>query len=405
MIHTRIAGIEDLIRKGGKCIPAQPANRKVNGIFANIYKQIRIAQGKIKNIPTPLVRDIDTYYKLTHFSELDNSFISEKIKEYIKSEITHEIIYEYTLSRGQKLTVYFMIPEMVDYTEFINEYMHMILSWFEFIYPYSQNKCANTLTVYIYLTPFKKELPQAGENIGREHVNTAYTTSCIPRGSIVIYRSEEWFKVLLHESFHVLGLDFSHFSSDTMRAEMRKIFPISSEMNLYEAYTETWAEILNCCFAGAYISKTSDEFIRNVKHCLYQESIFSLFQTLKTLRYMHLDYVDLYSKNEDSHTRRLHLYKEESNVFSYYIITSILLLNYSKFIMWCDDNNLNLIKFSNKTSTGQSFIDLIKREHDTKSLIETIRCLNNIYSNMLRKDSNRPLLKTMRMSIIDLLEN
>ena len=45
----------------------------------------------------------------------------------------------------------------------------------------------------------------------QSHVNSGYTYTCKENNEIVIYREEEWLKVLIHESFHAYGLDFSSF--------------------------------------------------------------------------------------------------------------------------------------------------------------------------------------------------
>ena len=66
---------------------------------------------------------------------------------------------------------------------------------------------------------------------------------------LLIYRKEEWFKVLIHELFHVLGLDFSVINYDNNKEILRKHFNnINSDLLISEAYCELWATILNSCF-------------------------------------------------------------------------------------------------------------------------------------------------------------
>jgi hypothetical protein len=62
----------------------------------------------------------------------------------------------------------------------------------------------------LYFTNYLKILPPAnGSIIDQEHANTAFTTSCKTNTEINLFREEEWFKVLVHETFHCMGLDFS----------------------------------------------------------------------------------------------------------------------------------------------------------------------------------------------------
>ena len=103
--------------------------------------------------------------------------------------------------------------------------------------------------MYVYLTSLKKLLPNTSDEvIGVNNVNTAYTIPCSEPSEIIIYRKEEWFKVLLHESFHNFALDFATMPSDSCVKRILETFPIESEVNLFEAYTESWAEIMNLAF-------------------------------------------------------------------------------------------------------------------------------------------------------------
>jgi hypothetical protein len=44
------------------------------------------------------------------------------------------------------------------------------------------------------------------------------------------------------------------------------------------------------------------------------------------------------------------LYKEDSNVLSYYIISTIMMNNYQGFLGWCNENNLSLLQFKKTTA-------------------------------------------------------
>ena len=410
MDHKTINGIRELIAHIEKCHGDKPllspeSSSKLSPILEDFYKQIHNSSKKIMfhNFDPPLIKEIDTYHKLTNYDGIDDSFIGKDIRDYIKDQSAYEIIYEHTLSSGEIVTVFFIIPEFVKSTELINKFILIILTWFEFIYPYASKKCGKRLDVFIYLTPFEKVLPENGETIGKDNVNTAYTTSCVPHGKIVIYRSEEWFKVLIHETFHVLGLDFSHHQNADITKKLKQIFPINSDIKLFEAYTETWAEILNCIFVSYYRTKTKKDFLSRFESCMTIERDFSVYQMLKILNYMNLKYSDLYSSSSNAQLRRLHFYKEDSNVFAYYIITAIMLFNVDNFLMWCNDNNGNFIKYSYSDATNISFINLIAKTYRSESFKKFIACVHA--SELSSNESYRKLRKTMRMSIIDLIEN
>ena len=118
------------------------------------------------------------------------------------------------------------------------------------------------------------------EVLGPNNVNTGYTTRCA-NGNITIYRSEEWFKVLIHESMHYLGLDFSIENHD-----LKSVFPIDTDILLSECYAESWARILNVYFTSFYRKPNSkDEFMATCKKSMSIESKFSLVQCNNCLLY------------------------------------------------------------------------------------------------------------------------
>ena len=407
MDHKTIKGVKELISHTKTCHGNQSLIDlpKISPILEDLYKQIHGSSKKIMfhNFDPPLIKEIDTYRKLSDYGGIDNGFVGKAIRDYIKDESAYEIIYEHELSGGEKITVFFIIPEFIESTELINKFILIILTWFEFIYPYAGDKCGDKLDVFIYLTPFRKVLPENGEIIGKDNVNTAYTTSCVPHGKIVIYRSEEWLKVLIHETFHVLGLDFSHHPNASITKEVKKMFPINSDINLFEGYTETWAEILNCVLVSYFRTNNKKSFLSRFNRCITIERDFSAFQMLKVLRYMNLKYSDLYSPSSRSQARRLHFYKEGSNVFAYYIVTAMMLFNVDKFLMWCNDNNANVIKYSYSYANNSSFVGLISDVYRSDSFRSFLACIDA--NELSDRNGYNELVKTMRMSIIDLIEN
>lgn len=410
MDYKAMRGVSGLIKHMDECVgsPASSARERgaVEGIAAGVHDRIRAAAERVgaRRREAPLVRAIDTYHKLSNFAGLDEGFVGAEIRTYIMDQAAYEVIYEYTVKGGERLRLFFVVPEFARRAEVIDSYISIALTWFEFVYPYACAKCARKLDVYIYLTPFRKTTPRRGEVIGKDHVNTAYTTSCVPEGVITIYRNEEWFKVLIHETFHVLGLDFSQHRDTGLAKEIREIFPISSEINLHEAYTETWAEILNCAFVSYYRTRTKRTFAERFRRCLRIEAYFSLFQMLKVLGHMGLAYTDLFARDSAAETRRLHFYREETNVFSYYVVTAMLLFNVDRFMIWCRDNNSNLLKYTYSPPTNRSFVALIRSTYRSRDFLDALGCLQR-WDPSRRGVGMEEMRRTMRMSIIDLLEN
>ena len=206
--------------------------KKSKGFYEHYLEEIMTSK---KNIPKP------SFFSSTHF-------IRDEIRRYVLDNTEKFLVYKCKLN-NRKIIIYFtFFEDEIGFVKYDN-YVSLMLSWLDIASNYETKNCADTLTIYIYPTPFKKNLPQhANIVIGSEHVNSAVTTSCSKDGEVVVFREEEWFKVFIHETFHILGLDFSSMGSDKLSTRVKRIFKIESEMLVYESYTEFWAETINCMF-------------------------------------------------------------------------------------------------------------------------------------------------------------
>ena len=75
------------------------------------------------------------------------------------------------------------------------------------------------------------------------------------------------------------------------------------------------------------------------------ERSFSLYQLNKILTFIGIDYTSLYKMDKISIAQR-YLYKENTNVFAYYIISALFLDNYTGFLSWCNIHNNIIFKFN-----------------------------------------------------------
>ena len=77
---------------------------------------------------------------------------------------------------------------------------------------------------------------------------------------------------------------------------------------------------------------------------------------------MGMSYKDLYENDNVSQIARKYLYKEKTNVFSYYIIKNLLLYHYSSFLEWCNNHNINTLRFDKYDNNLNKFFDFIRRK-------------------------------------------
>jgi hypothetical protein len=384
-----------------------------HNILKKFYKEI----DKCNNIIEKYIQ-INGYRliieKINNISEIPKPklFNSSSFTEEIRKNINDksQFCFSYTFSLLNKEINIKFIVEDVNIEPLIivyNDYVKKILVWLCFINNYTTQKCSNILTIYIYFTSLKKNLPESNIHILEEkNINTAFTYTCIKDYSeIVIFRKEEWFKVLMHETIHNFGLDFSDINYKEVDKKIFNIFPVSSRGNSFEAYTEFWAEILNLSFCSYFIlskfeKNREKEFIKNFDFFIQFEKIFGIFQMVKALQFMGLKYEDLYSNDQKSKILRTTFYKEKTNVLSYYVTRVILLNEFQGFLKWCSNNNNSLIQFKKNNQNMTHFFEFIEKNYKKKKLIQSVNQMENAISNDKKNKK-----KSMNKKEIEFIEN
>ena len=331
-----------------------------------------------------------------------------KIENYINIHSTHYMRYEFYLFH-RKICVYFIVSDSNNAKkEKYDEYIDRIFIWLYLLHINASKNCSITLNIFIYFTNLEKVLPKPHkENIilDEYNVNTAYTYCCKKNNDIVIFRREEWFKVLIHETFHSFSLDFSCHNHNVSKERILQLFNINSEVNLFEAYTEFWARILNAIFISYFLTfhsldkkipdkKRVNEFIEKCNTFIYLEQLYSCFQMIKVLKYMSINYEELVDLQRRTAVK-IH-YKENTNVFSYYVVTNILMFYYQDFLEWCNKNNTSLFQSGNTMKYQIDFCKFVENHYKTKSLFQFIHCVS-----LLKKDKIS-LQNNLRMSICEL---
>jgi hypothetical protein len=325
------------------------------------------------------------------FTEV-SQHIPKQIREYIQT--TSKYVYEISFSLNKRnVNLVWICPKTIN-KEILKKHIQKIWMWF---YILSPSNYAKEITVYFYWTPFHKIL---GPSILNEsNVNTAFTYSCQVKGEIILYREEEWFKVLIHESFHAFCMDFSNEDVKKSHRCILSLFPVKSKVNLYEAYTEFWAEIWNIMFYSFFCSENPslEIFIQHCEKYRELETQWGFFQLTKVLKYMHPDltYRDLISNNSNkSQVLREKYYQENTNVLSYYILKMVLMANFSQFLKWSYLNNgptFFCFNHSPKNKTQEKLCEFILMHYKKKNSIllcvdfwQEINAKNPLIDNTLR---------------------
>lgn len=391
---------------------------RTDNILSQLYDDIlkshnyllNLKQTRGSNFYNITTKKIHSSTQITRPKNFNSNSFPEEVRKHIDELSITELCYSFSLF-NRNIKLFFITEE--DNVELkldvYNKHVDAVIMWLFILNEYASKQCASNLVVYFYFTSLEKQLPDSSiEILDENNINTAFTTTCPKDSEIVVYRKEEWFKVFIHESFHNFALDFSDMNNLECTNRILNIFPVQSEVNLYESYTEFWAEIMNALFCSFFSLKDKndiDEFLSNSEFFINFERTYSFFQLVKTLKFMGLTYKDLFSKNNNSKILRETLYKEKTNVLSYYVIKTILINNYQGFLFWCKKHNLSLLQFKKTLANQHEYCKFIEKNYKTTTMMEGIessqKFLNNLYSGN-KKVNDKYVLTNLRMSICEL---
>ena len=336
-----------------------------------------------------------------HYSPELFFLIPQPIQHMIRDDFTKYVYsYKFTINSRTFFVTFFLHSEN-DMN--ISQCLKRIYTWLHIVDKYAPSICSKILKINIFFTEHMKYLPNKGETIDEIHVNTAFTTSCSPSTEINIFRKEEWFKVFIHETFHSLGLDFSSMNNEDVCSRILSIFPVKSEVRLFETYCETWAEIFNLLFLTFYSTKPYNNFssmLNKFESLLQTEIIFSIFQSNKVLHHNNMNYLDLFHDSMSSVNKRAK-YNESTHLLSYYVIKSILIYHTNEFLEWCVTNNNNIINFKKTNKNLHNYCRLIEKKYNDKKYIDITLTFDEWFHNKENTDYPTFENQTMRMTVYE----
>ena len=334
----------------------------VNKEIIQIYKNILECDKRDKNYITKSNNQFKNYNISKSFD-----FIDPAILNFINDN--KSIKYSFIkVIENNTFTINFYIFNKSKIPKNYIDYSFLIINFLMKYYT-GDNKSYN---IDIYLTHFKKQFNFETNIILPKNVNTGVTYHNNKEIKILIYRKEEWFKVLIHELIHALNLDFLKQYKEFYN--LKSYFDISSDFNINESYVEFWARIINTCFLS-YIqcNKSIEIFKIKFKYNLNIEISYSIGVGMKffnLITYHNLDY------------------KEKTNGLAYYLITMLLIVNYNNFMNWCSINNINLLKINSNSTNAEKFVNKIIEYSKLETLHNKITCFsdNSISLKMTKLD-------------------
>ena len=390
--------------------------RQMDIIYKKFYRDLLTAKNvylkynkhKIKKSVT----EIKTIFDIPRIDLLGLKYVDKNISNHIKNKMTGILNVSFNVS-GVTIHCYFGLFSKNNYADLnkYDDYISKIFIFLTFLFGSIRKSKPRSLSYYLFLTNRKKTMPKNQFSVlGALNCNSGLTYGCQNDGSVLIYREEEWFKVFIHETFHCLCLDFNSLHCGDLNKKFKKdITNVNSDLNLYESYTEFWATIIHSSIVAFELNNEhasqEDTFLLYLDFILHYEKIFSLFQCAKVLDYMGLIYENLIKKDEISNGLRLLYYKEDTNVFSYYVVKTVLLYFKEDFVLWCKENNKGEIFNFNKTQENLNKFFMFLKENmvNKKLVIDVNKSLTFLHKLKKRftYPRNNTLLRTLRMTIVE----
>ena len=299
----------------------------------------------------------------TSITKINDPFVSENVNEEIhKLNKFKQLI---LLTNKSKIVI------NIHYSyEDISKFVDIIVNALCFIFNLSIHnvyKC----TINYYFTDNKKKI-----SLDKDYLNGYITKNEVNSGScssdtINIWRKEEILKVTLHECIHLLNYDLKN-EDNFLKEHYRKRYNITSEkMNIFEAYTEIWSELINIYLIVKLQKGNKHLFSKYIEY----ETFFAKYQANKIFFITNL-------KEKSCDINR------ETNVLPYFVIKCEFYNNLKDFLNHCkkEENNKNYVKIM------KNFKELIFKMSACEK--------NDKYFKKIDKKSFNYL--TMRMSCLEL---
>jgi hypothetical protein len=354
------------------------SNKNINYIFENYASKLKFEIKDtyfIKLLYTLLDRASDTIIKHKIITDnipvknIESQYISPEILNFINTnDFTHHNIQFKIKEASYNVNIYTQKEIQ------LNKYIYFIKLILIMCSHHATTRY-NVFTFKIILTDFKKEqpiIPVEPYTINSGLSSCPLKETPDDHKEIIIFRKEEWFKVFIHECFHLFCLDFSNSNKDYTKL-FKPLFNIDSEFLFFESLCEFWSRTLNIAIISYSTKKNImyEEFEELMKINIQIEKIYSLLQMKYILGNMGFTYESLMDKKRELP------YKENTNLFCYYVLTPVLLFHYEQTMGWFMEHNQTLLQFTKDSKSILLFFHYIKSIYMHAPLLQIIDSLDS----------------------------
>ena len=240
--------------------------------------------------------------------------------------------------------------------------------------------------IHVFLANFCKKFMHVSGKSDLIFTPNEINTGVCDMTDIIITRSEESLKTLLHELIHFHSLDFKHAAHDELCAGLFNITTEQSSFNLFEAHTECLASILHCLTRAILPQNQSDkELSRAFRKLLIAQIYYTMKKAGQILAASGChNYTEFINPND----REKCQLRENTNVFSYFFVKSFLYLGLQDWLAGC------CCPISARFIDTENTNDQVSGQNMLKQIIQTgyqNKILQKIINNEIHLAHHQPL--------------
>jgi hypothetical protein len=354
--------------------------------LTNLYSNKKIKEDIRDIIHFMLFQDEATYIGILHRLLYKNGFVALDIQHYAeKYDITH---YFYT---GKNVSLHIFLP-----INNRNINLKLVTRIINIIRTISKTPNTHTYLNIFFSKQFKYTPTIKNAVISPSNINSGSSQG---NEGIDIWRSEEYIKVLIHELIHYFNLDYN--TNNALYSQLTTVrnafITVDGRDSVHETYTELLALTIHTLITSQYLRLPFDTLFN-------YEIIFSLFQTAKIINHFNNTELDAF----DALTQRKIIFKQSTNVCSYFIVKTLFLFHYSKLLdFWQESKFIYCVNETNYKQYVMLYSDIFK-DSFAKPINKTLEYFINIIQkfdsnlNALTNKNKRFIERTLRMTCLEL---
>lgn len=252
------------------------------------------------------------------------------------------------------------------------------------IFNYLGNVMTQPHKLTIYWIDYKKELMKVKDNKDRLFTSSEINTGVTNGIEIIITRKEECLKTIIHECCHLYDWDFKYIPKE-LNKWFLDTFPITTTLtdykneptlNLFEAYTEWLASILEIIFRY-YPEGGENKILQELE----KQIVYTSQKCWQILETSNCQSVGQFIKNKDGNC----VIHQSTNVFSYFVLKLFFYWRCDLLLSCLDEkgsfiksnNNFNMLRtITEKCIKSKSLLDFMMdniRKEDTDLSLKMVK--------------------------------